>query len=49
MENMKVIKELLEWIDKCPTQCEWSSSSSTLMHLKVAMYQEEKEENKDGQ
>jgi hypothetical protein len=41
-----MFKKILAWLDQCPTAWEWSSSSSTLMHIKVAMYEQKSDDDK---
>lgn len=45
-EQTELFKKILAWLDQCPTAWEWSSSSSTLMHIKVAMYEQKSDEEK---
>lgn len=45
-EQTKLFKKILAWLDQCPTAWEWSSSSSTLMHIKVAMYEQKSNADK---
>ena len=45
-EQTKLFKKNLAWLDKCPTAWEWASSSSTLMHIKVAMYEQKSDDDK---
>ena len=45
-EQTKLFKKILAWLDQCPTAWEWSSSSSTLMHIKVAMYEQKSDDDK---
>ena len=45
-EQTKLFKKILAWLDQCPTAWEWSSSSSTLMDIKVAMYEQKSDDDK---
>jgi len=41
----KVVKEILAWLEKCPTEWEWSSSTASIMHVKIAMWKDKKSDD----
>ena len=33
----KIMREILSWLEKCPTAWDWSSSNGRTLHIKVAI------------